>query len=245
MTSRSLNQPMYVSASSLRGGRRVHFSPRRTGPNIGSLGARTPMLYDELFLRDRQPPWTRSLEAPRRDQFSQQRPLNRPAEPLPHLVLVREYRRAHADQHELGEGLLLIRLPRLVPHLVPSRELARVAMTALAVVDGDVTRHHGAERFELLTHLAKCGRRETELGLHVVDLRWTRGSQMANEPRSLVARGVGLRERRAGERVDRAHGGLMAEKHLAPMHLKLADAGTQGELAAQPPRPLQPRAEAA
>src|SRR2546428_7585092 len=82
----------------------------------------------------REPAWTRSLEASGRDQFSEERPLDRPAEPLPHFVLMREHRRANADQDELGEGLLLIRFPRLVPHLIPSRELAGVAVSPLARV---------------------------------------------------------------------------------------------------------------
>src|SRR5947209_8377897 len=142
MTSGSLNQPMYVSASSFRGGRRVHFSPRSTGPNIQNL------------LRYREPAWTRSLEASGGDQFGEQRPLDRPAEPLPHLVLVREDRGTNADEDELRERLVLVRLPRFVPDLIPSRELAGVPMTALAVVDGDVARHDGANRLELLAHLA-------------------------------------------------------------------------------------------
>src|SRR6266851_9106146 len=36
-----------MESSSFRGGRSVHFSPRRTGPNMG-LRARRPVLYDEL-----------------------------------------------------------------------------------------------------------------------------------------------------------------------------------------------------
>src|SRR5437762_14201227 len=80
------------------------------------------------------PAWTGSLEASSRDQFGEERPLDRPAEPLPHLVLVREHRGANADEDKLGQRLLLIRLPRLVPDLVPSRELARVAMPAFPVI---------------------------------------------------------------------------------------------------------------
>src|SRR5438309_43113 len=98
------------------------------------------------LLRNREPAWTRSLEPSGGDQFSEQRPLDRPAEPLPHLVLVREDRGTNADEDELGERLVLVRLPRFVPHLIPSRELAGVPMTALAVVDGDVARHDGANR---------------------------------------------------------------------------------------------------
>src|SRR2546430_6895200 len=79
----------------------------------------------------REPAWTRSLEASGRDQFREERPLDRPAEPLPHFVLMREHRCVNADQDELGEGLLLIRFPRFVPHLIPSRELAGVAVAAL------------------------------------------------------------------------------------------------------------------
>src|SRR5256885_9294946 len=88
----------------------------------------------------REPAWTRSLEASGRDQFSEERPLDRPAEPLPHFVLMREHRRANADQDELGEGLLLIRFPRFVPHLIPSRELAGVAVTAPAVLHRHISR---------------------------------------------------------------------------------------------------------
>src|SRR2546428_12123417 len=86
----------------------------------------------------REPAWTRSLEASGRDQFSEERPLDRPAEPLPHFVLMREHRRANADQDELGEGLLLIRFPRLVPHLIPSRELAGVAVATLSLLQPPV-----------------------------------------------------------------------------------------------------------
>src|SRR5438552_3687981 len=162
ITSGSLNQPMYVSASSFRGGRSVHFSPRRIGPNIERLSS--------ALLGYREPAWTRPLETSRRDQFSEERPLDGPAEPLPHLVLVREDRGANPDQHEFREGLLLVRLPRLVPGLVPAQELARVAMSALAVVDRDVARHDRRDALELLTHFPQGRRLEAELGLDVIKL---------------------------------------------------------------------------
>ena len=66
---------------------------------------------------------------------------------------MREHRGANADEHELREGLVLIRLPRLIPHLIPSRKLARMTMPALAVVGEDVARHHRGDRLELLAHL--------------------------------------------------------------------------------------------
>src|SRR2546430_10441651 len=98
----------------------------------------------------REPAWTRSLEASGRDQFREERPLDRPAEPLPHFVLMREHRRANADQDELGEGLLLIRFPRFVPHLIPSRELARVAATVFAVILRHCFTNHKRHTLELL-----------------------------------------------------------------------------------------------
>src|SRR5438105_8856157 len=134
------------------------------------------------LLGDREPAWTRSLEASGRDQFGEERPLDRPAEPLPHFVLMREHRRANADEDELGEGLFLIRFPRFVPHLIPSRELARVAVTAFAVIDRNVARNDSPHALELLAHLAECRRLKAELALDVVDLRRSRGSKMPDEP---------------------------------------------------------------
>src|SRR6266568_1781751 len=152
-----------MESSSFRGGRNVHFCPRRIGPNMERLYRR--------LVGYREPAGTGSLKTSRGDQFSEERPLDRPAEPLPHLVLVREDRGANPDQHELGERLLLIRFPRLVPRLVPAQELARVPMSAFAVVDRDVARYDRRHALELLTYLAQRGRLQAELGLQVVDLR--------------------------------------------------------------------------
>src|SRR5207245_8844972 len=116
----------------------------------------------------REPAWTRSLEASGRDQFSEERPLDRPAEPLPHFVLMREHCRANADEDELGEGLLLIRFPRFVPHLIPSRELAGVAVSAFAVIDRNVARNDSRHALELLAHLGGRGRLEAGRGLEGV-----------------------------------------------------------------------------
>src|SRR5213594_2463905 len=125
---------MYVSASSRRGGRKVHFSPRRTGPNKGptrqSARACAQVKQHRVRLGDREPTGTGTLQSTGLDEISEERPLDRPAEPLPNLVLMREDRRAHADEHELRERLVLIRLPRLVPHLVPAGEFAGVAVPA-------------------------------------------------------------------------------------------------------------------
>src|SRR5438093_8769298 len=85
------------------------------------------------------------LKPPGLDEAREQRPLDGPGEPLPHLVLMREDRGANADQHELGDRLLLIRFPRLVPHLIPARELTGVAMPAFAIVDRDVARYDGRD----------------------------------------------------------------------------------------------------
>src|SRR5207247_5033321 len=113
----------------------------------------------------REPAWIRSLEASGRDQFREERPLDRPAEPLPHFVLMREHRRANADQDELGEGLLLIRFPRFVPHLIPSRALARVAVTAFAVIDRNVARNDSRHALAPLAPLSAPGRLDAELHL--------------------------------------------------------------------------------
>src|SRR5881409_1942874 len=102
---------MYVSASSRRGGRKVHFSPRRTGPNkdptLRSAGGRASAQVKQRRVRlgDREPTRTRTLKATGLDEISEERPLDRPAEPLPHLVLMREDRSANADEHELRERL--------------------------------------------------------------------------------------------------------------------------------------------
>src|SRR5438552_17843686 len=125
----------------------------------------------------REPAGTRSLAASGRDQFSEERPLARPAEPLPHLVLVREHRRANADQNELGESLLLIRLPRFVPHLIPSRELAGVAMTAFAVIDRNVARNDSRHALNLVAHHADRWRLESEPALDVRHPRQTCGAK--------------------------------------------------------------------
>src|SRR2546430_13939019 len=110
-----------------------------------------------------------------------------------------EHRGANSDEDELGERLFPIRLPGLVPDLVPSRELARMAMSALRVVDRDIARHDGADHLEVLPHLAQRGRLEAELGLHVVELRRTRGLQVSQETRSVVTRAVRFDKRGAGE----------------------------------------------
>src|SRR5205809_6497655 len=123
----------------------------------------------------REPAWSRPHQPARRDQFREERPLDRPAEPLPHFVLMREHRRANADQDELGEGLLLIRFPRFVPHLIPSRELARVAVTAFAVIDRNVARNDSRHTLALLAHLAERGRPDAEPPLEVVERRRSRG----------------------------------------------------------------------
>src|SRR5438128_11367985 len=130
------------------------------------------------LLRYREPARTRSLEASGGDQFGEQRPLDRPAEPLPHLVLVREDRGTNADEDELRERLVLVRLPRFVPDLIPTRKLARVAMSSFAVIDRHVARDDSRDRLELLTHLSqlRCG--EAELTLDVVELGGSRGLQM-------------------------------------------------------------------
>ena len=193
--------------------------------------------------RDREPTRTRTLQSTGLDEIREQRPLDRPAEPLSHLVLVREHRGANADEHELGERLVLIRFPRLVPHLIPSRELAGVAMPALPIVDGDVARHDSRETLELLTHLPQRGRREAELVLHVVQLRWSGGFQMTHQTRALVAGGVRLRERGPCQGIDRAQRSLMAEEHLAAMHLEREHPGPERELAAPRPLRFRPRPE--
>src|SRR5213593_574084 len=240
---------MYVSASSRRGGRKVHFSPRRTGPNMGptrrSAGARAcaQVKHHRVRLGDREPTGTRTLQSTGLDEISEERPLGRPAEPLPDLVLMREDRGANADEHELRERLVLIRLPRLVPHLVPAGEFAGVAVPAFPVVDRDVARHDGRERLELLADFLECRSGETELVLDVVELRRSRGSQVTHEARALVAGGIRLGERRAGQRIDRAHRGLMAEEHLAAMDLEREHAWPKRELAAPWPLRLRPRSE--
>src|SRR2546427_10999755 len=195
------------------------------------------------LLRYREPAWTGSLETSGGDQFSEQRPLDRPAEPLPHLVLVREDRGTNADEDELRERLVLVRLPRFVPDLIPTRKLARVAMSSFAVIDRNVARHDSRDCLELLTHLSqlRCG--EAQLTLDIVELGRSRGFQMAHQTRALVAGGVCLGERGARQRIDRARHRLMAEQPLAAMHLEREHPGTCRQLAAPRPLGLRPRPE--
>ncbi len=120
-------------------------------------------------LRDREISRARALQPMRCDEIGEQGPFDRPAEPLPHFVLVREHRGANPDEDELRERLILIGLPRFVPDLVPSRELARMAMRALRVLDNDVARDQRPNRLELFAHLPQRGRREAELLLDVVE----------------------------------------------------------------------------
>src|SRR5205814_6858139 len=101
-------------------------------PRSGAAGSSTRAL-----LREREKPWSRPHEAARRDEAADRRPLDRPGEPLRDLVLVREHRGAHSDEHEFRERLIDVRLPWLRPDLVPARELGRVRMSALRVVDLD------------------------------------------------------------------------------------------------------------
>src|SRR2546427_10495103 len=66
---------------------------------------------------------------------------------------------------------------------------------------------------------------------------------MAHQPRAIVSRGLGLRERSTRQRVDRADRGLMAEQLLAAMDLERENARTFRELAAPDVLRLRPRAE--
>src|SRR5258708_6148099 len=66
-----------------------------------------------------------------RDEIGDRLASDRPGEPVPHFVLVCEYRGSHAEDHQLLERGVLRRLPRFAPHLVPAREHARVPMAAL------------------------------------------------------------------------------------------------------------------
>src|SRR5207245_6785038 len=66
---------------------------------------------------------------------------------------------------------------------------------------------------------------------------------MAHQPRAIVSRGLGLRERSTRQRVDRADRGLMAEQLLAAMDLERENAGTFRELPAPDILRLGPRAK--
>src|SRR5438309_8560201 len=150
---------------------------------------------------------------------------------------MRKHGGADPDERELGERGLFGRAPRFVPRLIPAPQLARVAMSAFRVRYLDVACDHGGDRLELFADLAKRGRLETELGLHIVDLRRAGRLEMPHQTRAVVPRGIGFRERGARERIDRAERGLMAEDQLAAMHLERDHSGTLGEL----PAPAVPR----
>ena len=81
---------------------------------------------------------TRSHQPALLDEAGDDRPLDRPGEPLPDLVLMCEHFGAHADERELRERLFLVGFPRLRPDLIPARELGGVFVAALPVVDLDV-----------------------------------------------------------------------------------------------------------
>src|SRR2546425_8388297 len=66
---------------------------------------------------------------------------------------------------------------------------------------------------------------------------------MAHQPRAIVSRGLGLRERGTRQGVDRADRGLVAEQLLAAMTLERENAGTSRELPAPDVLRLRPRAE--
>src|SRR5438309_10975555 len=117
-------------------------------------------------------------ESTGRDEIGDRLASDRPGEPVPHLVLVRQDRGAHAEDHQLFERGVLRRLPRFAPDLIPARKHARVPMAAFAVLDRDAPRDDRAVALETLTHLAQRGGREAELGLHVFDGAWTGGREV-------------------------------------------------------------------
>src|SRR5437867_2300684 len=106
---------------------------------------RSPFLFADPMLRIGEPAGAGANQPSGGDEISDDGPLDRPAEPLPHLVLMREHRRTHPDERELGERRLLGRAPRLVPRLIPAAELAGVFVAALSVGDLDVARDHGSD----------------------------------------------------------------------------------------------------
>src|SRR5438552_18760815 len=82
---------------------------------------------------------------------------DRPREPVPHLVLVREDRGTHPEHHQLFERGVLRRLPWFAPHLVPPREHARMPVATFAVLDRDAASDDRAFALEAFTTLASLG----------------------------------------------------------------------------------------
>src|SRR5258706_2556757 len=157
---------------------------------------------------------------------------------------MRQHRSTHADNDELFERGVLRRLPRLAPHLIPAREHARVAVSALAVLDRETAGHDRAVALEALTHLAKGRGRETELRLHVLHAARPRTGEMPDQARGVVVSGFRLRERRAAERIGGARRLGRKEERLATVQLRLEYVRTVGQLAAPVPLRLRPGCEA-
>src|SRR5258705_12649348 len=105
-------------------------------------------------------------EAPSSDEVGDRLSSYRPREPVPHLVLMRQHRGTHPDDHELFERGVLRRLPRLAPHLIPAREHARVAASAPAVLDRETAGHDRAVALAAPTPPPKGRGREAELRPH-------------------------------------------------------------------------------
>src|SRR5439155_21818327 len=115
------------------------------------------------------------------DEISDDGPLDRPTEPLPHFVLMREHRGTHPDERELGERRLLGRAPRLVPRLIPAAELAGVFVAALAVGNLDVARDDCGDGLELFADLPQRRRLEPRSGFNSFVLRGPGGFGMPPE----------------------------------------------------------------
>src|SRR5687767_6291052 len=134
---------------------------------------------------NREPPADWMYEPAGRDELGDRLSCDRPGEPVAHLVLVRQDSCAHANDDELFERGVLRGLPRLAPYLIPTREHARMAVPALAVLDGDATRDDRAVALERLTHFAQRGRGETELRFEILDAARPRAGQMPHQARGV------------------------------------------------------------
>ena len=178
-----------------------------------------------------------------RDELCDRLSGDRPGEPVPHLVFVRQDGGAHTEDDELFERGVLRGLPRLAPHLIPAREHARVAVPAFAVLDGHASRDDRAVSLERLTHLAQRRGRETELRLQILDAARTCTGEVPHQARRVVVTGFRLRQRSTAERVGRASRLRREEQRLAAVDLRLEHIRAFRELAAPAPLRLRPRRE--
>src|SRR5512143_236188 len=212
--------------------------------NVPGNSARSASISAPYALRKGQPTGRRTYETPSTDERADEVTLDRPGEPRPHFVLVRHDRGTHTEHHELVERGLFGGLPRLAPHLIPSRQDARMTLATLGVLHGDATRDDRAAPFERVAELAERRRLEAELALQILYGARPRRPQMPHDASGIVLAALGRLERRPAERIGRACALRRQEERLPPVQLRLEDTFALRDLATPAPLRLRPRREA-